>query len=690
MGWQCLTPGESCKPTATCGNGILEGAEECDEGHLNHPENKTAGCNDCIITPSWRCPTEGAACIQGFCGDGERDKGEDCDDHNLVAGDGCDPACKHEPIFTCSKDGNCKPVCGDGITMWMLPEAVREECDDGNTVSNDGCSSDCKIETGWQCTDFTNTTPPYIEVPVNYYDFIHYNHTGSGDGYMTNDFINQMIANDPECEGRVAADHGFPDFQRWGGSGCDGMVYDTLDKDGKPVLKSIQTKCTNNPPNSPYAYHHLSCGGSYHYWYRYTPNVNRIVKSHLRLFLYDKENGIYRFDSAAPCSDFKCDAGAIWAQTASGEKMPKGNFVPINKSGYCEGVTCDQYDVGGFTTEIKTYFQYKGGEKLTFEGNDDVWVFLNNKLFVDLGGMQGSRTKTGELASKKYKDSGRNYDPDFDVYEGGIYNVTLFNAERMMTGSSFQLSLSGFINAGTATCASSCGDGIVVGAEECDIEGHTNDEIAQKAGCVNCVKTPYCPNGVREGTEQCDGEEWCDEQCKFTDSVCGDGTVEGHEQCDEGTNNGKTGASCAINCMLIGCKNGILEEGEECDDGNKIDDDNCSNNCQRPRCGDNIVQSWLGEVCDDGINDGAYNGCGLGCTYLPPRCGDAILQEDEGEECDRGTNLNQGAYGLCTDQCKRAPHCGDGSVQHEFEHCDDGQDNGKEGKCPANCMISIY
>ena len=691
--WECKTLGAPCTQTASCGNGILEGAEECDEGTIDHPENQTDGCINCIITDSWRCPATGTACVPGKCGDGELDKGEQCDDGGRIAGDGCDPTCKHEPIFVCPKEGECKPVCGDGITMWMLPDDVREECDDGNTVSGDGCSSDCKKENGWTCTDFTNTKPPYIDIPVNYYDFINYTHTGSGDGYMSEEFINDMIAKDPECKDRVAAGRGFPDFQRWGGYGCDGMVHDTLDKDGKPVLNSINTKCTNPETyqGSPYVYNHLSCGGSYHYWYRYEPGVNKLVKSHLRLFLYDEANGVYRFDSATPCSDFACSEGATWAQTASGENMPKGNFVPINKSGYCEtpGV-CSSNDEGGFTTEIKTYFQYKGGEALTFQGNDDVWVFLNNKLFVDLGGMQPSRTKTGTLAKEPFGDTGKNYDKNFEVYEGGIYNVTLFNAERMMSGSSFQLSLSGFVNAGTATCASACGDGIVVGREECDIEGHTDDDIAKKAGCVNCVKTPYCPNGTREGAEECDGEEWCDENCKFTDSTCGDGIPEGHEQCDEGTNNGKPGSACAINCMTIGCTNGILEDGEECDDGNKINDDNCTNTCKRPKCGDNIIQKWMGEVCDDGINDGSYNGCGLGCSYLPPRCGDAVLQEDEGEVCDRGTNMNTGAYGLCTNDCKFAPHCGDDIRQDEFEDCDDGPENGLEGKCPENCLYSIY
>lgn len=692
MGWQCKTPGASCTNDATCGNGIIEGAEECDEG-----TNATAGCVGCIISPSWRCPEAGKACIMGKCGDGALDKGEQCDDGNFLAGDGCDPVCKHESIFSCSGSGECKPICGDGITMWMIDEKYREECDDGNTVSGDGCSADCKVEEGWKCTDFSNTSPDYIEVPVNYYDFINATRSGAGDGYLTQEFIDSMVASDPECSGRLtAAGNGFPDFQRYGGAGCDGMVYNELDRDGKPVLRSIETMCTNPEAvnNSQYVKNHLSCAGSYHYWYRYTPKVNRLVKSKLMLFLKDKDKGLYQFDSAVPCSDFACGTGSRWAKTATGENMPKGNFVPLMNAGYCETGSdrCPDrtYDIGGFTTEVQTYFQYKGGEELRFQGNDDVWVFLNNKLFVDLGGMQGSRTKTGVLKKDVFGDTGRTYDPDFEVYEGGIYSVKLFNAERMMTGSSFQLSLSGFVNAGEATCSSKCGDGVIVGGEECDVLGHVDDEVSRKAGCSNCIAVPYCPNGKREGKEECDGEAWCDETCHFTDSKCGDGVVAGHEQCDEGEKNGQPGATCALNCMKIGCGNGILEEGEQCDDGNDINEDNCTNKCTRPKCGDGVLQTWLGEVCDDGVNDGGYNGCGLGCSYIPPRCGDGVVQEDEGEVCDLGGDKNTGAYGTCTDKCQLTDRCGDGIVQPEYENCDDGEENGQPDKCPAGCIYVIY
>lgn len=61
------------------------------------------------------------------CGDGHEDAGEDCDDGNLTAGDGCRADCTAE-------------VCGDGI------HDPQEGCDDRNLDAGDCCSATCTLE----------------------------------------------------------------------------------------------------------------------------------------------------------------------------------------------------------------------------------------------------------------------------------------------------------------------------------------------------------------------------------------------------------------------------------------------------------------------------------------------------------------------------------------------------------------
>jgi cysteine-rich repeat protein len=62
-----------------CGNGAAEGLEQCDDGNLVEGD----GCS--------------ATCVLEFCGDGEVDVGEECDDGNTMSGDGCSEVCQIEP-----------------------------------------------------------------------------------------------------------------------------------------------------------------------------------------------------------------------------------------------------------------------------------------------------------------------------------------------------------------------------------------------------------------------------------------------------------------------------------------------------------------------------------------------------------------------------------------------------------------
>ncbi len=68
-------------------------------------------------------------CKESICGNGVKEGSEQCDDGNLVNGDGCNSICKIE-------------YCGDGIVQ----NGLGEQCDDGNTNNGDGCNSICKIE----------------------------------------------------------------------------------------------------------------------------------------------------------------------------------------------------------------------------------------------------------------------------------------------------------------------------------------------------------------------------------------------------------------------------------------------------------------------------------------------------------------------------------------------------------------
>jgi len=144
--WKCK---QYCYSYPTCGDGILEEGEWCDDGIMNSDLQPDACRSNC------RWP---------YCGDSVIDTGEDCDDGSSNAdftpdhcradctlpycGDGvvdtghgeeCDEGANNsdEQGATCSK--HCIiPGCGNNVLeKW-------EQCDDGNTSDLDDCTGQCR------------------------------------------------------------------------------------------------------------------------------------------------------------------------------------------------------------------------------------------------------------------------------------------------------------------------------------------------------------------------------------------------------------------------------------------------------------------------------------------------------------------------------------------------------------------
>jgi cysteine-rich repeat protein len=166
----CQTPDPDCD-NATCGDGILQPGEECDDGNTADGDSCladcTKSCGNGALEPGEQCDDGNLLneddcrnnCFLPFCGDGILDPTEECDDDNAnptddcidcraaVCGDGfvqddveqCDDGNLLDDDFCRS---NCvRARCGDGILDPLL-----EECDDGNGRIGDGCNSVCVIE----------------------------------------------------------------------------------------------------------------------------------------------------------------------------------------------------------------------------------------------------------------------------------------------------------------------------------------------------------------------------------------------------------------------------------------------------------------------------------------------------------------------------------------------------------------
>ena len=258
-------------------------------------------------------------------------------------------------------------------------------------------------------------------LPVTYRDF--------------NPFGSPMAHDDFEASARGVKNADGSTFQGWNDMGC-GLVEPTLGADGKPrvftgepdaetglFLPGIvgrQRRVVSGPgcaaAGAAGDCRHAACQqwnvmpptysiksrATFAHWFNTVPGTNIEISGELSLFETIPGSGIWRFAS--------------------------NPFFPIDGQGF--GNSPGLAHNYSFTTEAHVKFTYLTGQQIKFRGDDDLWIFVNGKLAIDLGGQHQPLSAAVDLDAQA---------PVLGIVPGQTYALDLFHAERQSTISTFDL-----------------------------------------------------------------------------------------------------------------------------------------------------------------------------------------------------------------------------------------------------------
>jgi fibro-slime domain-containing protein len=219
-------------------------------------------------------------------------------------------------------------------------------------------------------------------------------HSSEESSESTTNSSGDSTAQDAECPTIRATIRDFskshPDFEKFSGStATTGLVQSQLDADRKPIYANAgATSQTSSKDN-------------FDQWYRDVPGTNQTFE--ISLVMMSVGPNACSFHES---TFFPIDGKGFGSEGLKGSDGNEHNFL--------------------FTTEIHTSFVYRPGQVFTFVGDDDLWMFIDGTLRIDLGGLHPALESSVSLDS-------------LGLTDGETYAMDIFHAERHTTESNFRV-----------------------------------------------------------------------------------------------------------------------------------------------------------------------------------------------------------------------------------------------------------
>ena len=166
-----------------------------------------------------------------------------------------------------------------------------------------------------------------------------------------------------------------------------GIVENDLGSDGRPVYAHGDegTRTTHGPDN-------------FNQWYKSVDGVNTAIN--MQLDMTEVTEGFWEYSNSS--------------------------FFPIDDQGFGNAGNAHNYH---FTLETHLKFFYVEGGTFSFKGDDDLWIFINGKLAIDLGGVHSVEEKVVYLDDIA---------DELGIEPNKSYSFDLFFAERHLVQSNFK------------------------------------------------------------------------------------------------------------------------------------------------------------------------------------------------------------------------------------------------------------